>query len=338
MKKWCTVLVGFGKIAEGYSRDPVMARHFPYATHAQVLRDHPLLDWQAVVDPAPAARFIAKRKWKKKVVVSTPAELGDLRENVTLLVLATPPDQRQGILGEFPALRGVMLEKPLGIDLASSRAFLEECERRGIYVQVNLWRRGDKVLRELAKVKLRRFIGRLQAAFGIYGNGLSNNGIHMVDLVRMLVGPISSVQRLPGLSFREGPLSNNENFPFSLVVKGGTPVSFIPVRFSNYRENGLSLWGDRGRLDIWNEGLTVQKFGVCKHRGLFKAKEVAHDRPVYLPSQSGYALYRLYSNLVSVLEGKGQLWSSGFSAMKTIQVLDAIQRTASPQRSYPDEI
>jgi len=157
----------------------------------------------------------------------------------------------------------------------------------------------------------------------------------MVDLVRMLFGTILSANRLPGPSFRESPLSNDVNVAFSLLVKGGPAVSFAPVRFSNYRENGLSLWGDRGRLDIWNEGLTIQKFGLCKHRSFFKAKEVTHDRPVSLPPQAGYALYRLYSNLINTLEGKGKLWSSGTSAMETIRILEAIRTSPVPRETFP---
>jgi hypothetical protein len=47
-----TALVGFGKIAQGYARDPVMAKLMQYTSHSQVLRDHPAFDFCAVVDSA----------------------------------------------------------------------------------------------------------------------------------------------------------------------------------------------------------------------------------------------------------------------------------------------
>ena len=40
-----TVLVGCGEVGAGYATDPLMARHYPYATHAQVLAAHPAFAW-----------------------------------------------------------------------------------------------------------------------------------------------------------------------------------------------------------------------------------------------------------------------------------------------------
>ena len=46
-----TALFGCGQIGSGYAADPRMARHYRYATHAQVLHHHPAFDWRVAVDP-----------------------------------------------------------------------------------------------------------------------------------------------------------------------------------------------------------------------------------------------------------------------------------------------
>ncbi|NCY22907.1 gfo/Idh/MocA family oxidoreductase [bacterium] len=334
-KGFSTVLIGFGKVSQGYALDPAMAHFYPYATHAQVLRDHPEFEWVAVVDPDPLARKNARDFWGRETTAGNPKELGNLCENLEIAVLATPPARRENILNHFPALKAVIVEKPLGLDLASSKIFLKECRRRRILVQVNLWRRGDEAMRSLAAGELESKIGDLQAAFGVYGNGLLNNGIHMVDLVRMILGEVKAVQRLSGETFHEGPISKDINMPFSLQINKGPPVVFEPLLFENYRENGLDIWGTKGRLEILNEGLTIRHFQSCANRAMSGERELEHDRPRSKDSKAGNALYALYSNLASVLKGRGELWSSGDSALRTSQILEAIRLSPENGRLCP---
>ncbi|MBO6785090.1 MAG: hypothetical protein JJ899_17725, partial [Alphaproteobacteria bacterium] len=55
-------LFGCGNVGAGYAEDPVMARHYPYASHNQVLADHPAIDWVAAIDTdAEAAAAVAER-------------------------------------------------------------------------------------------------------------------------------------------------------------------------------------------------------------------------------------------------------------------------------------
>lgn len=312
-----------------------MKRHFAYATHAEVLRDHPRFNWVAVVDPNPKARACAKEVWKIKTVANTPAELGNHCQNVEVLVLATPAEQRMGILKHFPRLRAVFVEKPLGIDLKSSKEFLKECKRRNILVQVNFWRRGDRHMRSLASGELVKHVGGLQAAFGVYGNGLLNNAIHMVDLVRMLFGEVKAVQRLCGKTFCESPISGDFSLPFYLQIERGPPTVLEPIRFRYYRENGLDIWGTKGRMEILNEGLTIRRFKPCANRAMSGEREVDHDLPYKKNSAAGYALYALYSNLAAALKGQERLWSSGHSALRTSQILEAIRLSSEDGRLCP---
>ena len=66
-------------------------------------------------------------------------------------------------------------------------------------------------------------MGDVQGAFLVYGNGLSNNATHMVDLTRMLLGEIAAVQVPAGLNgYREGPLDDDINVPFVLRLQSGS--------------------------------------------------------------------------------------------------------------------
>src|SRR5205085_6759463 len=136
-----------------------------YAAHAQVLADHPAFDWCAVVDHSESAREAARTTWGVPTTVADARELGALANDIEVAVLATPPASRARLLDHFPALRAVLVEKPLGRTLDESAAFLQRCRERGIAVQVNFWRRADERFREFAGGGLTAHVGALQTAF-----------------------------------------------------------------------------------------------------------------------------------------------------------------------------
>lgn len=62
-RSYKTVLFGFGSVARGLADQPGRDKWYRYATHAQVLRDHPSFDWQAVVDVSDDALAAARDQW-----------------------------------------------------------------------------------------------------------------------------------------------------------------------------------------------------------------------------------------------------------------------------------
>src|SRR5438067_588095 len=87
-----TVLIGAGKVGMSYADDEAMGRHYRYASHAQVLRDHPSFEWGAVVDVAPEALRAARERWGVKIATADLAECAAYAPDVA--VLATPPAER----------------------------------------------------------------------------------------------------------------------------------------------------------------------------------------------------------------------------------------------------
>jgi predicted dehydrogenase len=319
-----TAIIGFGKIGAGYADDLVMAPYYPFATHAQVLAVHPAFAWGAAVDPSPEARALARGRWRVAHAVPNVSELLRVYEP-EVAVLATPPDTRLALVEQMPHLRAVLVEKPLGSTLTEADAFLACCKARGILVQVNLWRRADETFRGLAAGGLNDLIGPPQAIFGVYGNGLINNGTHMLDFVRMLLGEAVAAQAMPGArATLAGPIPGDVDVPFMIRLSAGPMAALQPVRFAHYRENSLDIWGERGRLTMMQEGLSVTSFPQRPNRAMQGEREVASDQPQPLPSTVGRAFYRMYDNLAAALESGCSLWSPGESALQTARLIQAI--------------
>ncbi|MFC1883615.1 Gfo/Idh/MocA family protein [Thermodesulfobacteriota bacterium] len=316
-----TVLIGSGMMGAGFANDPMMAKFFQYASHSQVLAAHPLFSWEAVVDKSDKALKRAADEWRIPVIVKSVDELAK-KFQPEVAVIATPPQQRIDIIKKLPTLRAVLVEKPLGLTLTEALEFIEECDRRGIIIQVNFWRRGDEVFRTFAEGELEKTIGRPLAAFGLYGNGLMNNGSHMVDLGRMLFGEISRAEVLsPQTSFTEGPIPGDKNITFLLCFETGLNVLFQAITFVYYRENSLDIWGKKGRLGFYQESLGIYKYPRTKNRAITGEWEIASDMPKKLDPTCGMALYHMYDNIVEALINGTSLWSSGEEALKTEKIV-----------------
>ena len=175
---------------------------------------------------------------------------------------------------------------------------------------------------------MNKLVGKIQFVLISYGNGLHNNGIHMVDTARMLFGEIGAVQRIKCIDqFQEGPTPTDLNFSFALKTEEGVGIFFTPIQFSSYRENGMSIWGTEGRLDILNEGLTIAHYSRLPNRAMHGEYEVAADSPVLMESSVGTAFYELYQNLIDALNGQRLLCSPGESELLTARVIDSIVHT-----------
>jgi predicted dehydrogenase len=327
-KRFRTLLVGLGKIGATYAEDASMAKTVPYVTHAQALAAHPSFLWHGAVDTSPAANEFVRSRFDVERTGTAVEDIAGL-EQVDVVVLATPPASRTRILDALPNVKAVLVEKPLGSTLEQSEAFVSECWRRGLVTQVNLTRRADGVVQELVRGGLNDRIGRVQCGFGTFGNGAVNYSMHSVDLVRMLVGEVTAVQAMRrARAFDEGPLAGDRNLSFTLFV-GDVPVTLHPLRFSQYREGSLDLWGEKGRLEFLQEGLRIRETPRRPCRSLDGAYELDSDNAALRDTGYGRALLDLYDDLAAVLQGKRRATCSPCeSALATERVVHAILESA----------
>lgn len=321
------VLVGAGKVGAGMAADPKMARYYPYATHAQVLATHPGFEWVGVVDTDPARLDEVRARWGVEVAGLDVADVAG-RARPEVLVVATPPTARGPVFAAAPSsLRAVLLEKPLATTRQEAIALSELARSRGWLVSVNYWRRADATFRALASGGLTERVGRVQGATLYYGNGLRNNGSHLVDFARMLFGEVEEVRALDR-GAPAGPITGDVQFPFHLRLHDGTPVYGQPLDFRHYRENGVDVWGERGRMSILLEGLSVTYCPRRENRSTEGEGEVASDAPELLHSTVGHAFYEMYSDLAHATSTGQPPCSTLASALTTDAVVDALFASA----------
>lgn len=331
MSGWPTVLIGCGNVGSSFAEDPVTARHYRYVSHAQVLHDHPDFDWIAAIDTDQYRATEVSRQWGVPTAAAATQDI-DQRELVRVAILATPPGPgRLEALDAFSGLRAVVAEKPLGVTKEETSLFCKYCADRNISVQVNLPRRCDVTHRALAEGGLAEKIGTLHGGALLYGNGLRNNGLHMIDLARALLGDVVTAQAAaaPARTFTSGPIPGDINLSFLLSFANGVVLSGTALPFADYRENAIQLWGSRGGLTLAQEGLRVGHTPTQPHRALHDDQELAQDTTSWETTSIGNAFFSVYDNLADHLRFGTPLLSPPEQACASEEVVDAIVKSAS---------
>ncbi|MHA1570790.1 MAG: Gfo/Idh/MocA family protein [Alphaproteobacteria bacterium] len=322
-------MVGFGRIADSLADSTLAAQHYTYASHAQILSSHPGLHWLGVADPAVGARTRAAQRWGVPHIAADARELAAMVAP-EILVLACPPERRLDALRAFPSVRAVLVEKPLGTCLADARAFVAYCDDNRIKTGVNLLRRADTTFQALAAGGLTERIGAAQAVTVIYGNGLRNNGCHLIDLLRQFFGPIATVHAIgPTQPLPDAAIAGDVAVPFSIRFDGGPAVVALPIDFRHYRENAIDIWGTTGRLSLSQETLCLRHFETAPHRQVEDTLELRADiSGTPLPSTLGTAFMNMYDNLLAALDTGAQLFAPAGDVLETERYIDAILASA----------
>ncbi|MGS2642161.1 Gfo/Idh/MocA family oxidoreductase [Streptosporangium sp. LJ11] len=173
--------------------------------HARMLAAGPETRLSAVwARRAPAAREIAEPYGA--VVAGTPEELFDRCEAVAFAV--PPAVQAELAVRAAKAGKAVLLEKPLGPDLASARAVAEAVAEAGVVSQMVLTKRYHPATREFLRRAARlettgarscylhgAFLdGEFATGWRLEQGALLDLGPHLLDLLDAAVGPITGIR------------------------------------------------------------------------------------------------------------------------------------------------
>ena len=287
------LIIGFGMISIGYSRDQKMKKFFKIATHYEAIVSNENFSLIGVVDPSAESKFQASLL-NHVFPIYECAEAVPNKNDVDMIVLATPPHVRQGIMEQFPNLCAIIVEKPISNDLPGAESFAKACKSKSIKLYVNTGRRYDTRIQELANGVIQT-LGDLQGIFCTYGNGIKNNGFHLIDLITMFAGKVSWVQALPHkdetVSFEE---FLGRTFPFTLGLGSGVCVMVQSLDYKHYREMSMELWGAKSKLLFCLEGLLYSITHRKEHRFSEHDFELEFDSSTYGVTGQGVALQNLY--------------------------------------------
>jgi predicted dehydrogenase len=161
-------------------------------------------------------------------------------------------------LAEALALRPrvIFCEKPLTSDLASADQLVRACRARDITLVVNYSRRWDPSVAEVFRQLQSSRWGAVRSVVGHYNKGIFNNGVHMVDLLLRLVGPLELVATAcPEFDFWE---TDPTVAALLTAIQGKVPVYLNPANARDYAYFELEIVCEFGVVRMESGGTDWQ--------------------------------------------------------------------------------
>lgn len=215
-----------------------------------------------------------------KVFPSWEAVLADA--SVEAVVLATPHSQHAAqVIAAAQAGKHVFVEKPLALDVASARQAAEACRQKGRILAVGHNRRLMPGTRKLKQLLGSERLGQILHVEAHYSGdlmmrlpaghwrirraempaaGMAPMGLHMVDTVQWLLGPI---ERVCAIVKRQAQWTNGADVDDTCAAlfelqsgATGTLASHLATRTTV----DLRLYGTQARLEARGDPLAVTRF------------------------------------------------------------------------------
>ncbi len=317
MTKSC-IIIGLGQIGMEYDYDH-KGKTAIY-THAHAIDEHPEFKLVGAVDKSSNQR----RRFEKRYDLPSfdDPELALQRLEPDLVVIATPTDLHSSILTKVINAKGpklILCEKPLAYELDEAKNMIKMIKDAGIDLFVNNFRRVDHGVLEIKKRIENGEIKSPIKANVWYSKGIINNGSHFIDLLDLWLGEVKSTSIIS-----QGRLWNNfdPEPDFKLEFNLGSAVfrSSWEESFSHY---SIELLSPSGRLFYDYGGNHIEWQTMFDDPG-FKGYKILDKQKEIIKNSMDIYQWHVYDNIHKYYTDKTTTLSTGFQAIKTLEVIDLI--------------
>ena len=179
-----------------------------------------------------------------------------LENSFDIISVCTPVTNRKEILQKIKSKSPnavLVIEKPFAESSAEASEFLNLLSEQDNVI-LNYSRRFAPGIKELKNQIASGHFGKLQAGNGFYGNGLLNNGSHMLNLIEFLLGRID--QAHASAKVADGR-KEDETFSFQATL-GETKISIHGLNHNYFTVFELDLVFEKGRVRLAERGEKIE--------------------------------------------------------------------------------
>lgn len=270
-----------------------------------------------------------RRKFAQKHDI--PATYASVKEmvqdaNLDIVTVVTRAKwMRQPVLDAIQAgAKGVLMEKPFGVDIEDSKVMIDTAEAAGATLLVNHQYRFFDLAERMREIVLSGELGEVEYFRAISAIKLHGQGTHMIDFVRFLyddrpfawalgnfAGKETFDAKQIGPDFDVGVIAFDDGIP--LYVESGRGSMRAP-----YPDNSLNLYADavctKGR--IW--------FGLSRGLRIWWSDGRYEEIPGSWPEISEPAQVRLVESLIDTMENRTESRCHARKAYATQEALCAL--------------
>ena len=299
------------------------------------MHKHEAFELHAGWDPDASAREATKAQYPDIDIAETPDGMIARPETDVVYIASPPASHRDHVSTAVAAGKTVFCEKPLGVDVADSRAMVEEVEGAGILNAVNFpFARAvaaDYIIGELSAGGLGEVIGAdLRLHFSSWPREWQVNAAewlskraeggftrevvsHYVYLTERLFWKAELLAAHP--HYPDGPNGDGaETHLLAQLACGGIPVSLAAsVGGAGPDLVEYTVWGSRRSYRVFDWNQLFSSDGGPWERGLSHIAD---------PREEGYR--RMLDNFVAQLEGRPHTMASFAQALSVQELVEAM--------------
>lgn len=317
------LIIGCGNIAGGFdAARPSDA--LPYS-HAGAYTRHGGFSIAACIEPDAARREAFMARWQVAQGYACLQELNGDRD-FDVVSICSPTTFHEADVAAALALkpRLVFCEKPITPSAAQSRALVSCCAAAKVPLVVNYTRRWDASLQRLAEELRSGVWGAVRSASGTYTKGVLNNGSHMVDLLQLLLGPLTA--KAAGTPVND-MWAEDPSIPALLYADHGVSVMLNCGHAGDYALFEMQLVTAKGVIQMQDSGLgwRIRRVIDSRHYPGYRVLEAGQTEAGAMPGAILAAVSEIHAALT---QGSHNFSSTGDNALAAQEVCESIRALA----------
>ena len=330
MKKTKAAIIGCGNIAGWLEYDRYLEKPF---SHIGAYRSRKDIEVVACADNdlSKAEKFV--RYFKVPFFTDSIDEL--LRQRADLVSICVPYRFNESVIKEICRHKNkpkvLFLEKPISNNLKGAQSIVDYCKRNRVKLYVNN-RRLAPLYQAVRQLVDKKFRNEVLSACVWCSSGMHAIGIHMVDLIRYLLGEVKSVSveremvRVTRLPYSHNFDHTDVRFSGIIKMKSGVPVGFLNSAMTDYTFFELEIILKRGRIKVSNYG--------HKEKLVYQVKGKTNSSPLshvlgkeQLVKVQGKPLFKAIID--DIMDGSySESPVRGEEGLKSYKIIDAMMKSA----------
>lgn len=249
MKIYTAGIIGAGHIGGGYD----ILGQKEILTHAHGYVANPRFSLKGFYD----IHYETAKKMAQKWQVDAFETMDDFMNGVEVVSICTNEESHSTVFErvcQYP-IKGMILEKPVAMDMASARQMQRLSAEKKIPVWVNYPRPFNLIFQSVKASIYAGDYGRFITANFVYGKGLIHNGTHMMNLISYLLdAPITAAHSISQI---EDYTHHDFSCQFYFEIQGRIGFAQV-IPASEYTIGEMDLYFSKAHIHIKDAGFEIE--------------------------------------------------------------------------------
>ncbi|WP_219045857.1 Gfo/Idh/MocA family protein [Prochlorococcus marinus] len=268
---------------------------------------------------------------------------------IDLVVIATPSGMHSSQV-IMAAKKGIHCcsEKPMATNWTDAKEMVKACEDNDVKLFIMKQNRLNKTLKLLKEQIEKKRFGKIylvnanvfwqrpqsyydqdkwRGTKNLDGGALMNQGIHYVDLIQWLIGPIIKINAFTATLGREIECEDTATLQFSWESGTLGTMAITMLTFPHNIEGSITVLGEKGSVKIGGVALNEIKYWNFKDINSDDKEKVEFNN-YKIDNVYGFGHEKYYLNMINVLNGKEDPICSGKSGLNSLELVVAAYKSA----------